>query len=175
MNYNTLKRFFDRAVHKYSVLYPITRTTKSLPRQFFYQELVEIAPPQGSIVECGGAHGDGLVTFAALQPHRKVYGLDSFQGFPTPPAFDYSFRSPLKGQYGECTLSYVQKVLKNSALALAILVCQRLAELKYNFEIGYDSISNFSSPGFTNAELNVLFNQAQIRLLKRRLNPKELS
>jgi hypothetical protein len=43
----------------------------------------------GSIVECGVHHGGGLFTWAqlssALEPyaiHRRVYGFDTFEGFP---------------------------------------------------------------------------------------------
>ena len=47
-----------------------------------------------------------------------------------------------------------------------------LSSLKYKFEVRYNVIPNFTSPGFTDEELSVIFNQAQLRLLKERLDPK---
>jgi hypothetical protein len=44
---------------------------------------------QGSVIECGVHHGGGLFTWAklssALEPyaiHRRIYGFDTFSGFP---------------------------------------------------------------------------------------------
>jgi hypothetical protein len=42
----------------------------------------------------------------------------------------------------------------------------------YHGEVGLDSITNYSSPGFTNKEWSVFFTEAQEELIKSRLNPK---
>ncbi len=69
-----------------------------------------------SIVECGVGRGRSLLTinqllqiylktkifnFEGTQFDQivKVFGLDSFEGFPEPTEFDDSFRKPLKGEW----------------------------------------------------------------------------
>ncbi|NND02149.1 MAG: class I SAM-dependent methyltransferase [Acidimicrobiia bacterium] len=55
-----------------------------------YELFKQILPVKGSIVECGVFRGAGTMTWARLsallEPNnilRKVYGFDSFEGFPT--------------------------------------------------------------------------------------------
>ena len=72
-----------------------------------YFEMVEDIP--GDIVECGIGRGRSLITILALHQYyeasnknpqrRKIYGLDSFKGFPEPSAQDASPRNPRKGDW----------------------------------------------------------------------------
>ncbi len=63
---------------------------QSLARFLARYELFRTQQPiAGSIVECGVHHGGGLLTWAklsaALEPyaiHRRIYGFDTFEGFP---------------------------------------------------------------------------------------------
>ena len=71
-----------------------------------------------SIVECGVGRGRSLLTINQLlqiylktkifnfegtqfDEIVKVFGLDSFEGFPEPTKFDDSFRKPLKGEWSK--------------------------------------------------------------------------
>ena len=71
-----------------------------------------------SIVECGVGRGRSLLTINQLlqiylkteifnfkgtqfDEIVKVFGLDSFEGFPEPTEFDNSFRKPLKGEWSK--------------------------------------------------------------------------
>ena len=72
-----------------------------------YFEMVKDIP--GDIVECGIGRGRSLITILSLNEYygcadpnakiRKVYGLDSFEGFPEPKIEDSSPRNPKKGDW----------------------------------------------------------------------------
>jgi hypothetical protein len=68
---------------------------------------------QGSIVEGGVHHGGGLFTWAklssALEPyaiHRRIYGFDTFEGFPPPAAADRPVESNPASAPGEFATGY---------------------------------------------------------------------
>lgn len=69
---------------------------QSLARFIARYELFKLQLPVcGSIVECGVHHGGGLLAWAklsaALEPyaiHRRIYGFDTFDGFPHTDARD---------------------------------------------------------------------------------------
>jgi len=55
-----------------------------------YEIFKQILPVKGSIVECGVHHGFGVMTWAKLSAilepvnlTRRIYGFDTFQGFPS--------------------------------------------------------------------------------------------
>ncbi len=65
---------------------------------------------KGDIVECGVGRGRSLITILAINRlkkimnpkfTRKVFALDSFEGFPSPHKFDKSSRNPKKGEWSE--------------------------------------------------------------------------
>jgi len=60
------------------------------------------------IIECGVGRGRSLISLLMLEnfyaslngrEKRKIYGLDSFEGFPEPTKFDISKRNPAKGEW----------------------------------------------------------------------------
>ena len=61
----------------------------------------------GDIVECGVGRGRSILILATLNDllsssesgQRKIYGYDSFAGFPEPTAEDKSARNPKKGEW----------------------------------------------------------------------------
>lgn len=61
----------------------------------------------GDIVECGIGRGRSLMVMSAinslLEKHeggqRKIFGYDSFEGFPEPSIEDDSYRKPKKGEW----------------------------------------------------------------------------
>lgn len=65
-----------------------------------YEIFKRIIPVKGSIIECGVNHGFGLMTWAKLSAilepvnlTRRIYGFDTFAGFPQLSAKDYSVSS----------------------------------------------------------------------------------
>ena len=68
-----------------------------------YEIFKRILPVKGSIVECGVFRGFGLMTWAKLSAileptnlTRRIYGFDSFAGFPPPHAKDKNALIPAK-------------------------------------------------------------------------------
>src|SRR5574343_144798 len=69
----------------------------------------------GDVVECGVGRG---TTFCMLAYHakvqgRKLYGYDSFQGFPEPSPEDASWRQPKKGDW-KASMEHVLDVIHES-------------------------------------------------------------
>lgn len=112
---------------KFSLLFPEYSHFKYLRKVFFLHDIFnEMEHLEGDIVECGVAYGNGLITFATFAKlegkGRKVYGFDSFEGFPTPSIFDKSHRASMKGEYGDANLEYVQRVIRNADVGHVELV-----------------------------------------------------
>lgn len=75
-------------------------------RQFRYfawlYDWIKTVP--GDIVECGLGEGNTFAMLAYLlgsevMRHRKLWGFDSFEGWPEPTQFDASPRNPKKGEW----------------------------------------------------------------------------
>jgi hypothetical protein len=72
-------------------------------------EMVSNIP--GDIVECGVGRGRSLITIMSLNNYleksdplafkRKIFALDSFEGFPEPTINDFSPRNPKKGEWSK--------------------------------------------------------------------------
>lgn len=86
-------------------------------RQYFYMQRMfdKIAGIEGDIVECGVGK---MSTFRALalflrqeNSSRKLWGLDSFEGFPEPSVEDASPRNPQKGELNDINAEDVANVL----------------------------------------------------------------
>lgn len=65
-----------------------------------YEIYKRVLPIKGSVVECGVNHGFGLMTWAKLSAimepvnlTRRIYGFDTFEGFPSVSAADMSATS----------------------------------------------------------------------------------
>lgn len=88
-------------------VFPRYARRKTVTRFITLYELFKLAlPVKGSVVECGVFRGFGLMTWAhlsaVLEPAnltRRVYGFDSFQGFPAVSEKDANNRqAPMPGQ-----------------------------------------------------------------------------
>lgn len=66
---------------------------------------------KGVFVECGYGYGRSFVILGhfATKLKRKIYGFDSFNGFPNVSYIDYSYRNPKKGQWAVRTLHEAKK------------------------------------------------------------------
>ena len=91
-----------------------------LKRFLAMYELFKLAMPvKGSIVECGVFRGFGVMTWAKLsamlEPEnltRRIYGFDTFEGFPTTGAKDKSkFASPAVGDLKSSSYDELQQLI----------------------------------------------------------------
>lgn len=96
-------------------------TFPNMERFLYFKRLFDrVIDIDGDIVECGIGKGDSLLMLAFLAKEemrgRKVWGFDSFEGFPVPSKEDNSIRKPKKGEWGETRIYAVQKLFFNSGL-----------------------------------------------------------
>lgn len=95
--------YFERLIKKilYYFGFDIRRIRKRLHIQKVFGKISEL---EGDIVECGvGQMGTFQIIASLLQlqkenSERKLWGFDSFEGFPEPSAEDISPRNPQKGE-----------------------------------------------------------------------------
>ncbi len=90
--------------------------------QFLYQQRLfnQIYQMDGDVVECGIGHGKSLLSWAYLcineGGNRKIWGFDSFEGFPEPKEQDASPRRPAKGEWGGVSLPDMLNMLFKAGL-----------------------------------------------------------
>ncbi len=101
---------------------PLPDFNLSNAARLMYQErLYKIARQHpGDIIECGVGLGTTLLFWSYLVSQdgsrRKIWGFDSFEGFPEPSVEDTSPRNPKKGEWAQADLRGVNLLLKNSGL-----------------------------------------------------------
>jgi hypothetical protein len=70
----------------------------------------------GNIVECGVGRGRSFLYLSYLieeeSKGRKIFGFDSFEGFPEPHAADMNFRAPKKGEWSGVSPHDITSLLK---------------------------------------------------------------
>jgi O-methyltransferase len=101
---------------------PLPEFTAHSVNRFRYQcrLLDQVAAVPGDVVECGVGKGRSLLLWAhALQegPRRRLWGFDSFAGFPEPGPEDESPRRARKGEWAKATVASVQQMLLASGLS----------------------------------------------------------
>ncbi len=85
---------------------------------FCFKELYDkIKNIEGDIVECGVAYGGSFWILGMLAEQegggRRIYGLDSFEGFPEPTIEDKNeYRVIHKGEYGDASIEQVEKLFQ---------------------------------------------------------------
>lgn len=74
----------------------------------------------GDVVECGVERGRSFLCLAHLVesegPSRRLWGYDSFEGFPEPSAEDASSRTTKKGQFSQTSVADVLLVMKQAGI-----------------------------------------------------------
>lgn len=88
-------------------------TYKNASRLLYFSRLFQhIKDIKGDVVECGVGRGRSLLLFSYLVKDemcgRKIWGFDSFEGFPEPTDNDESERKSHKGEWNDVS---IQKVL----------------------------------------------------------------
>jgi len=79
-------------------------TQLNISHYLYFERFFEhIKGIEGDIVECGVGYGDSFIMLSILAKRegigRRVWGFDSFEGFPQPTAEDHSIRNPTKGEW----------------------------------------------------------------------------
>jgi hypothetical protein len=88
--------------------------------RFLYQKrlLDTINDLDGDIVECGVGVGSTLLMWAILvfdeRKNRRIWGFDSFEGFPEPTKEDVSPRNPKKGEWNYSTIKSINDLIINA-------------------------------------------------------------
>ena len=80
--------------------------------------IIEKNSIDGVFVECGYGYGRSFTVFShfAAKLKRKIYGFDSFIGFPNVLEADSSCRNPIKGEWSVRTLSEAKRCINNLGL-----------------------------------------------------------
>ena len=80
----------------------------------------------GVFVECGFGYGRSFAVMShfSQQSNRKIYGIDSFQGFPSIHAFDKSHRNAKKNEWSVINLHEANRMVKNLGLFDANKNCE---------------------------------------------------
>ena len=101
---------FEQVAHPNDVddYYHIFNSSNLLNSVYWWEFFNQIRGLDGDIIECGVGRGRSLITIASIdklistidnREERKIFALDSFDGFPEPSEFDISKRSPKKGEW----------------------------------------------------------------------------
>lgn len=116
--------------------YHIFNSSNALNVVYWWEFFKQVQEVKGDIVECGVGRGRSLITLSAINKltsvtegcdERRIFALDSFQGFPEPTLKDASSRNPKKGEWSESPnnqFSYspesIAKILKYADIDLEI-------------------------------------------------------
>ena len=91
----------------------------SLYETFDYlSKIIQKNSIQGQFVECGYGYGRSFAVMShfSTRLERKIYGFDSFSGFPSIVEFDESIRNPIQGEWAVRTLKEAQDSIKGLGL-----------------------------------------------------------
>tara|TARA_S200000501_G_C20575375_1_gene634810 strand:- start:35 stop:760 length:726 start_codon:yes stop_codon:yes gene_type:complete len=86
----------------------------------YFKSIIDLVKNvNGNIVECGVASGRSLLMLSYLSYlyrkdyDSKIWGFDSFEGFPKPSKEDISPRNPKKGEHSDTSTSYIERLLSD--------------------------------------------------------------
>jgi O-methyltransferase len=97
---------------------PPPMTVENVARLLYFQRFfTAIEHLDGDVVECGVGYGNSLVMLSILAKRegcgRRVWGFDSFEGFPAPTPEDESPRNPQPGEWHSDLDSVVRKLQRS--------------------------------------------------------------
>lgn len=121
---------------------PMNNTTISL--LFYFHRMMSIAGKvEGNVVECGVGGGMTMLWLSWLVEKegkfRKIWGFDSFEGFPEPTKDDDSPRAPKKGEWNHTSIERIQAKLQAGGFS-AQFVNSQVTLIKGFFE---DSLGKY--------------------------------
>lgn len=113
-----------KPLHRYGLSIGYPEIKRFLYFRRMYEQIVDI---EGDIVECGIGGGQSFIFLAFLvkeeMEKRKLWGFDSFEGFPDTSENDKSIRDPKRGQNKTNVLDFY-KLLFNMELSEEFLSSQ---------------------------------------------------
>ena len=94
------------------------RQLRNIPYYHSLMQMIKDVP--GSVVECGVGKGRTFLYFSHLindeNIGRKLWGFDSFEGFPQPTVEDMSPRNPKKGEWSGVSQEDIKCILRSAGL-----------------------------------------------------------
>jgi len=118
---NIIKRMLKIFGYELHPLYSLPLHNRLL-KSFSYFNFIypKIADIDGDIVECGVGKGRTLLYLCHLDlnegKNRRIWGFDSFNGFPEPVDFDDSPRKPKKGDWSDTSIDLILGQLKRAGI-----------------------------------------------------------
>tara|TARA_B100000963_G_scaffold359648_1_gene387579 strand:+ start:527 stop:1228 length:702 start_codon:yes stop_codon:yes gene_type:complete len=127
-------KLFKQIRHPKSVndYYHIFNSSNAMNVVYWWEFFKQVQGINGDIVECGVGRARSLITLSAINKltsalegcdERRIFALDSFQGFPEPTFNDKSARNPKKGEWSRSpnnqfsyTPKAIEKILKNAGI-----------------------------------------------------------
>lgn len=133
----------------------------------YFQRMFDIIKDtDGDVVECGVGRGNSLLYLALLvkdeMKGRKLWGFDSFEGFPEPSEQDRSSRAPREGEHSGVDVSDIENLLINSGLDVNFLYTQ-LSLVKGFFS---ESLSKYAGDTIALLQLDVDLYDSYLTTLK---------
>jgi hypothetical protein len=133
---------------------------------YFDRMLRSVSHIPGDVVECGVGWGRSLMSLTMLvrleEKGRRIWGFDSFQGFPDPSLKDQTFRNVQKGEWKTDMLS-VLKMLQSSGLDTEFLN-SRLTLVEGFFQ---DSLERYTGDSIALLHIDVDLYQSYLDVLER--------
>lgn len=122
---------------------------------YFYRLFQRIEGIDGDVVECGVWRGRSLLWLSIFVKEelrgRKVWGFDTFEGFPTPGGEDQSHRRLQRGELGDTSIPYVSNLLLRAGLDRPFVTSQ-LTLIKGLFQ---ESLTKYRGEGIAFLNLDV--------------------
>jgi len=113
-----LKKIGYKVVSEHAYAMDVRQMRNFLYYSHLYSMIKNI---DGSIVECGVGKGRSLLyfSFLAMQENtgRRIYGFDSFEGFPEPMEEDSSYRQPKKGEWSGISPDDIRETLRVAGIS----------------------------------------------------------
>lgn len=88
---------------------------------YVWRQMEKVTDIEGNIVECGIGRGRSFLYLASFvylnNTNRKIWGFDSFEGFPEPNHIEKNTpRNPKKGEWAYMSASDIKNILKTSGI-----------------------------------------------------------
>ncbi len=130
---------------------------ESLAHLLYFKEIYDlITNLEGDIVECGVGRGHSFFKLCCLAHYenkgRKIYGFDSFEGFPEPSEEDASPRNPQKGEWNVATVETIEQILTEQGRFELSFINNNVKLVKGFFE---ESLSRFDGKSIVFLHLDV--------------------
>jgi hypothetical protein len=167
-----IKKCINRSLNYFG--YEIVKVTRGIEMTYsqvvhllYFKEVYNlIADVKGDVVECGIGYGNSFFELCCLayleNKGRKIYGFDSFEGFPEPSEEDKSPRNPRKGEWNVSTVETIEMLLTEKGKIEPSFIKSNVRLIKGFFE---DSLQKYDGKSIAFLHLDVdLYNSYKVTL-----------